>query len=385
VDEKLILLRNGNGKVDADPVRKLSYFIFTADPSDKNSPTLLIPMATSRFDRYNYQTDDWWNAHKAEIDQAKYQHTPMPHQDPVEVMAFLQKNGLSTNPDVFLLHANSGQVSKQQLRDFLLNEYLTRYTEDGSVVLYRGAERADELAAWQRKEFPHGVRYWTGDANYGWRYGRKNSNLLSKTMDGEAPVFRFKVPKNDFVRMVNSGDLVLGTELTKSAHRNFPENYRFTDDLAGGADYLGEGKYGLEFEIRGTRRVREQFVNYFDGPLNVEDLANARRQQINVGIARILRQTPARATELEQMKASRLATVNAEEQAMVAIRDGHPAEEITALLGKLTGQEEITAVFDENLQSLGKTYKPKNPPTGIAAAALPAAPPCSVMFGKAIP
>ena len=358
VNPDLIFINNGQGKVDADPKRKLSYYIYTKDPQDPESDTFLIPMATSRFDENNYQTDEWWDAHKDAMEEARRNGTPAPHQDRAEVRKYLQDNGLSTNPDVFVINAAHGRLQKTQLKQFLLAEYLKRFTsEDGYVWLYRGAEKPGELAAWKRGEVPRGVRYWTPDINYGWRYGRKNTDFLNLLMIDEAPVFKFKIPKDQFIKLVRDGHLVLGTELTKSAHSAFARTKRFTDSLTGG-DYLGEGKYGLELEIRGDRAARQYFPRYFAGAVTTDDLANGRVRQIREGTNRLALMYPDEAEKLKATAATRIAQTEAERGVLNALHSGASPERVQTEVSKLgNGNAEIAAIDYVNLRTFATNYK----------------------------
>ncbi len=358
VDETKIFIKNGQGKIDADPKRKLSYYIFTENPNAPESRTLLIPMATSRFDANNYQTDEWWDAHNKEMAEARANGTRAPRQDREEVKAYLRANGLSTNPDVITLDAGSGEIKKEKLREFLLKEYLARYSDGKFVTLYRGAEKPNELDAWKRGEFPHGVRYWTPDANYGWRYGRKNQDFLDLLVKGEAPVFKFKVPQNEFVDLVRGGHLIVGTELTKRVHDSFVSELRFRDQLAGG-DYLGDGKYGLEFEIRADGRARPQFPRYFAGAVGIDEFADARIKQIRIGTKRLLLAHPDEAAALLKTEETRVAKVEAERTVLNLVREGGAPDALSAAIAKLgTGQAEIANIDGVNLASFARGFPP---------------------------
>ncbi|MCM2322400.1 MAG: hypothetical protein NDJ90_03970 [Oligoflexia bacterium] len=372
-----IRLQNGQGKVDADPKNKLSYYLFTADPSSPSSRTLAIPMATSRFDAENYQTDEWWDAHKLEIEKARREGTPVPRQDREEVRRWLRQNGLSVNPDVVSVDPRTGAATKKELREFLLDEFLERFTEGDSVVLYRGAEKAGELDAWKSGTIPRGVRYWTPDANYAWRYARKSETFLEELVEDRAPLLKFKVPRQEFIDGVQRGHIVLGTELTKNAHQSFEKSGKFQDHLANGADYLGEGKYGLEIEVRPRRPSRMQFNRYFVGAISVDELAQARARQIESGTARLLRQEPARAAELEALKASRFAMVEAERKLLSLIRTRANAEEIEAAIRALPdGTAEIANVDWADLSSLARKRAGEGITRGPAMAPGLSAPDC---------
>ena len=354
VDAARIMIRNGQGKIDADPEHKLSYFLFTENPRDPASRTVVIPMATSRFDVYNYQTDEWWDAHKAEIEAARRNGTPVPRQDPAEVRAYLRDKGLSTNPDVLSIDPQGGAATRTPLREFLLQEYMERFTgPDGKVALYRGAEKPGELASWERGEFPRGVRYWTPDANYAWRYGRKSPDFIENLLKGDAPVFEYRVPKEEFVRLARGGHLILGTELTKRVHDRFAMTGKFDDQL-NGFDYLGEGKYGLEFEARAARVARQSFARYFTGAVDIDNMADQRIRLIREGTHRLATQRPEEAQALETLARTRIAKVEAERKALKLARDGASLEEREAALAAfraISTPAEITLIDGADLRS----------------------------------
>ena len=360
VDPKLIKVTQGQGKVDADPKRKLSYFVFTENPLDPQSKTILIPMATSRFDRYNYMTDEWWDANKDKMAEARAQGIRGPRQDPEEVAAYLEEHDLSVNPDVLVLDnaspAGANDVSKVKLRDFLLNEYLTRYSDAEYVYVYRGAEKPNELETWQNGEFPHGVRYWTPDAQYAWRYGRKNPEFTKLLLENAAPLFKYKIPRQEFIELVNSGQLVLGTELTKHVHDAFDQSHRFIDQLTND-DYLGDGKYGLELEIRARGRARERFPSFFDGAITIDDLADSRIRQIKVGTQRLMKAHPDEREKFEKSSALRILQVEQERKVLKMIQSGEKKALVLAELKKNPiNQPEITNTDGDSLGSLASSF-----------------------------
>ncbi len=324
VNSGSVVIRGGQGKIDADPQFKLSYFVFTPDPEAAETVTTLIPMATSRFDATNYNTDAWWDVNKAALEAARRDGTPAPKQDPREVAEYLRSHGLSTNPEVVKIAPESGRITREPLQEFLLGEYLREF-EGRAIPLYRGAERSGEPAQWRAGQAARGARYWTPDANYAWRYARKDPQFLEKLADGESNILKFEIPRDAFVRLVRGGDLIIGTEMTKRTHDGFAREGRFIDHLSGGADYLGFGRTGLEFEIRGRAGGRTALAQYFRGQITPSELAEARKRQIELAYARLLRQQPARRLALESEREARLARAEAEGRAFAAVEAGESA------------------------------------------------------------
>ncbi|MBO9667441.1 MAG: hypothetical protein J7501_11600, partial [Bdellovibrio sp.] len=239
-----VKIKNGVGRADLNKEVKYSYYINTEHPGDPKSPIVMIPMATSRYAPTYYQTDDWWDAHKAELDAAKRNGTQAPRQDSKEVAAWLKKNKLSTNPLVFKIGEDK-KVETQRLQDFLYDYYVNNYAKDGKITLYRGGEKPTETGDWLQGTRPRGVRYWTPTANYAWRYARKNQGFIKDLFDGKPSIYVFEMTVQEFWALTHEGrypDLTLGTELTKQAHRNFDATGVFTDDIGGGKDYMGIGK-----------------------------------------------------------------------------------------------------------------------------------------------
>lgn len=263
-----------DGRVNVNKKEKFSYYVQIVNPKDENSKIILIPMATSRFTPTYYQTDEWWDAHKAEIEQAKKNGTPMPKQDMDEVARWLTEMKLSTNPDVLEIDPVSKNIRRTSLNKYLLDVYLKNFVQNGKVVLYRGAERENELQSWKNGEAPKGARYWTPTANYAWRYARKNLDFIPLLVDGQTPLFRFEIPVEDFKNMVlrQWPRLTLGTELTKNAHQIFDRSKYFGDHLFSNSPYLGVGLYGVEFELRSNRAGLQEMIKYFVRPASVDDL-----------------------------------------------------------------------------------------------------------------
>ncbi|MBT3585492.1 MAG: hypothetical protein HN509_11345 [Halobacteriovoraceae bacterium] len=152
-------------------------------------------------------------------------------------------------------------------------------------------------------------------------------------------------------RWWKKNQLILGTELPRSAHRYFDNGGVFKDSITGNY-YLGEGKLGLELEIRGRQSSRNQFVKYFDGAVTVEDMARDRLRIINLGYERLMKQYPAHAESLQSEMTRRSAKVTAEEELLVAARNGASMEEIDKLLSNLpAGAEEITSTDKQQLNT----------------------------------
>lgn len=269
----MIHIKNGIGRANINRKVKFSYYIYTEKPTDPNSKITLIPLATSRYAPTYYQTDEWWDEHKAEIDEAKAKGLPQPKQDAAEVKTWLREQKLSTNPLVFIIDANKS-VSTQRLNVFLYNYYVERYAKDGKVTLFRGGERVNELDSWKQGSKPRGARYWTPTATYGWRYARKNGAFMADLLVGKAPVYTFEVPLEDFRRLTLDGrypDLTLGVELTKSVHKNFDSRGQFVDDLTG-REYMGIGSIGIEFEVRGNSAGSTEMIRYFKHATTIREL-----------------------------------------------------------------------------------------------------------------
>ena len=263
-----IHMTNGIGRVDVDPAAKFSYYVFTKTP---DSPMLLLPLAASRFDS--------------------------------------QPPGI--NPDVIELPL-IGPPQRTPLQTYLANRLLAGKQV---LTLYRGGENPGETASWERGEFAKGARYWTTNANYAWRYGRKLPEFLPDLLNGPgAPVYRFEFSADAFRQMVNRGEVVLGFELPASAHRAFESQGSFNDHLAGGP-YLGEPDLGVEVEVRlRDRAVKGNFLSAYQGPLDGPTLVAARREQIQQGYERLTSQFPARRQLLERERDRKLSELAAEER-----------------------------------------------------------------------
>lgn len=304
-----VRIKDGTGRVDVNKKVKYSYYIHTENPADPKSPITLIPMATSRYAPTYYQTDEWWDAHKAEIDAAKAKGVRPPQQDSAEVAAWLKEMKLSTNPIILKIGADQ-KITSQKLQQFLSEYYMKNFVQDGKVVLYRGGERETETGDWLRGVRPRGSRYWTPTANYAWRYARKNPTFLKDLIEGKPAVYVFEVPLAEFKRLTQEGrypDLTLGTELTKQAHNNFDSRGTFTDNIGGGLDYMGIGKVGVEFEVRSNSAGANTMAQYFKRVVTIEELVADR--------VKIIRETSERVQKMRpQNAASTRASFLAREQ-----------------------------------------------------------------------
>lgn len=324
-----------DGRVDVNTKTKFSYFIHIAEMNNQHSEMVLIPMATSRYTPTYYQTDEWWDQHKSEIEMAKKNGTPMPKQDMNEVAAWLSQMKLSTNPDVIFINGETGLNRRQPLQDFLLDHYLKNYSQNGIITLYRGAEKVGEIESWNRKEVPRGVRYWTPNATYAWRYGRKNLNFLTDMVNNVTPLFKFEIPEKQFKEMVQRkwSQLTLGTELTKNAHQSFEYQNQFIDHLTGQV-YPGEGAYGVEFEIRSNRAGAADMVNYYKGPATIDDLASDRMAVLSRTLNRLVKQNPEQQDELSQQFKARLKNIELEAEIIKAVLRGEEKVALNKLLTK---------------------------------------------------
>lgn len=329
-------LRDGQGRVDVNPDAKFSYFVQTLSPENPASPMLLIPMATSRFTPTYYQTDAWWDAHKAEIEAARQAGTPTPKQDMNEVQIWLEQQKLSTNPPVIEIPGDGRAPIRTPLQDYLRAHLLSHYAVDGVLTLYRGGEKPGEIDAWLAGQKPRGARYWTPTAFYAWRYARKNRAFLEDLVNGRAPLFVFKIPVADFQQMTNRRwpRLTLGTELTKNAHNAFDRSGVFMDHLYN-SEYLGEGTLGVEIELRSNSSGAQDMTRYFKGAITIEDLANDRIALLRRSASRLEKARPAQADSIARLTESRIERVLAETRLLVALREQQPREIVQTLIAAL--------------------------------------------------
>jgi hypothetical protein len=176
-------------------------------------------------------------------------------------------------------------------------------------------------------------------------------------MQDQAPVFKFSMPIDAFKDVVLRGHLILGTELTKHAHDSFAANHTFTDQLTG-YDYLGEGKYGLEFEIRGDGAGRMNFPHYFAGAATTDDLANGRIKDIHTTTSRLVLQRPADEAKLRAIETSRMKRVESERKILKLVHDGADPKLIAAAVALLdpTAPAEIANIDGVNLAHFATTY-----------------------------
>lgn len=330
-----IELGNYEGRVVVNKTAKFTYYVHITEANNPNSEIVLIPMSTSRYTPTYYQTDDWWDAHKTEIETAKRNSTPMPKQDMNEVTQWLNDMKLTTNPDVVLIDANA-KVIRKSLQDYLFDIYVQKFSKNGKITLFRGAEKINELQSWNSKQAPRGARYWTPTANYAWRYARKNRDFLDLMVKGETPLFKFEIPVSDFKDMVlrKWPRLTLGTELTKNAHQIFDRSLFFGDHLYNGFPFLGVGSVGLEFEIRSNKSGADDMVKYFKGPVTMSDLAADRIAVLESALERLKKQRPA---EYEAMKAqiqNRIETIQLEKAVIDSILNHEPVEVTEQLIQK---------------------------------------------------
>lgn len=337
-----------DGRVNVNTDTKFSYYIHIANMNESDSPITLIPMATSRYTPTYYQTDDWWDAHKDELEKARLQGTPAPRQDMDEVAAWLKKMKLSTNPDVIEIDPSTNKVTRLPLQDFLYNHYMNNYVHGGVITLYRGAEKDGEIDAWNRKEVPRGARYWTPTANYAWRYARKNRQFLDELVIGKTPLFKFEIPVNDFEGMIKRQwqRLTLGTELTKNAHNSFDHEKKFTDHLANEQPYLGEGHYGVEFELRSNRAGAEEMIQYYKGPVGIEELAADRISVLELTRERLIAKDSKQKEKLKKKFDERIEQVLLEEKIIVSILSGVSKAEILEQLESLKNNDLEIADID---------------------------------------
>ena len=345
-----VKIKNGVGRADLNKKVKYSYYINTERPSDPKSPIVMIPMATSRYAPTYYQTDEWWDAHKAELDAAKRNGTQAPRQDSKEVAAWLKENKLSTNPLVFKINENK-IVETQRLQDFLYDYYEKNFAKDGKITLYRGGEKETETQDWLRGVRPRGVRYWSPTANYAWRYARKNNNFMNDLLDGKPPIYVFELSMQEFWRLTHEGrypDLTLGTELTKLAHRNFDSRGVFTDDLSGGKDYMGIGKLGVEFELRSNSAGAKAMTPHFKRAITIEELVKDRVQIIRDTAERLVKMRPTEEGDIRKDFLARERQTILEGKIIYAVQNKLSQPTITELLDQWKPgrpSQEITDTF----------------------------------------
>lgn len=335
-----VIIHGGLGRVDVNSKAKFSYLAQIADAKNPESAILLLPLATSRFTPTYYQTDEWWDANKTKIDEAKSKGLPAPKQDQQEVLEWLQKMKLSTNPDVINIDPSlSASVTRTPLQTFLRNKLIETYAKDGYITLYRGAEKPDELETLQSGLKPKGMRYWTPTANYAWRYARKNQNFLEGLVDGKTPLLAFKVPVGNFIRLLDGRypDMTLGFELTKNAHQSFDWSGVFKDHLSG-TDYSGTGEFAAEIELRANRAGSTEMVSFFSHAVTIEELSKDRVAVLERARDRLVKEFPERAEQIQSEIKLRIDRVFAEEKILVAVRKKEPRKVVEKLLQNLPSQ-----------------------------------------------
>ena len=341
---------------------KFTYFLHIVNASDANSEMILVPMSTSRYTPTYYQSDEWWDQHKDEIDQAKRDGKPMPKQDMNEVQVWLEQMKLSTNPDVFIIKPGAA-TRTVKLQDYLLQIQLQYFVEDGKVVLYRGAEKPKELESWKSGQVPRGVRYWTPTANYAWRYGRKNPEFLDLLLKDETPLFRFEIPVEEFKAMNQRRwpRLVFGTELTKNAHQIFDRSRYFGDHLYSGAPFLGWGQMAVEIEVRSNRSGAQQMVQYFKRPATIDDLIRDRIKVLTSALKRLEVQLPEQKLTNQQIFNRRIERTKLEGEILKALKSGRPEAEVLVLVQKLGSEQSELVYIDGTQFSFWATNKAREP------------------------
>lgn len=366
-----VKIKNGIGKVDASSEFKMSYFIQSEVNANPASKMYIIPMATSRYDKYNYHTDDWWDKYGADAAAGK----SVPPEDPEEVSDFLDKNGLSTNPDVYIVEdLEKKSFKKLKLQDFLANEYIKKYSVFEDVYIFRGAAKSSEVDEWRNAKgvygmYPRGVRYWTPDVTYAWRYARKRDTFLADSLAGNSPLLQFRVPKTEFMHMVQKGQLILGTELPKSVHSGFENTGRFVDVIFPDKEYLGEGRFGVEYEIRANRTARNMMSKYFEGPITFKTLYRLRELQIENAASRIVRNEPNRSAEIIEWVQKKQKTLKLEFEIAEASQ-GKNLNKLKDLLLQLDSKDMFNVDF-ENIQVVAKKIAESQDKIGVMAPSVP--------------
>jgi hypothetical protein len=333
-----VKIKNGVGRVDVNTKAKFSYYIFTEFPNDPHAKIILIPMATSRYTPTYYQTDEWWDEHKNEIEEARRKGTPAPRQNMDEVEQWLKEIKLSTNPWVFEI---TESIKKTRLQSFLLDYYLRFYSKDGVITLYRGGEKPGELEIWTKGETPRGVRYWTPTAAYAWRYARKNRSYSDDLIDKKVPLFKFEIPEEAFRQMVERRwpRLILGTELTKRVHDQFDSAGEFIDQLKENEPYLGEGRLGLEFEIRSNRAGAQEMAQYFKGPIEIREFLTDRIHLVRLTAERRKKQNPENKSAIQHWAEKRITDLINEAHAIELMQKKGSIDSVRAALAKVDSVE----------------------------------------------
>ncbi len=299
----LIEVHNGQGRVTVHQGHKYSYYVHTPDPKNPTSPTYLIPMATVRYAPGSYSTPEWWEANRAALEEARRLRKPGPQQDPAIVTKYLAEQKLSQNPDVIQIFTNGKSHAKIPLSDFLLEEYIKHHSKDGKVTLYRGAEEAQETNKWAQKQAPGSARYYTPDANYAYRYARKNSNYSQAVANNQSMIVELQIPEAKFREMVKNKQLTLGTEMTASAHRNFNPQQGFQDNLTNGP-YLGNERWGVEFEVLSTRNNIPELQQHYTREVPHSEVLMKRIAAAKVSFDRLEKQQPQDKSIIDRQRAN---------------------------------------------------------------------------------
>lgn len=345
-----IHINNGVGRVDCNEKSKFSYYVHIENPQSPTSKITLIPMATSRYTPTYYQTDEWWDANKEALADAKRNGTRAPRQDMNEVAEWLKNMKLSTNPLVFEITPGL-PVQTKRLQTYLLEYYKAHFVKNGKVTLYRGGEKPTETDEWLQGRRPRGVRYWTPTAAYAWRYARKNRDFLEKLIEDKAPLYVFEVPLQEFENLVQRRwqRLTLGIELTKNAHNSFDQGRGFIDHLIG-KEYMGIGDIGVEFELRSNSQGANDMLQYFQRPIRIEELVFDRIDLIQKTLSRIKKIRVNEVEALEAQYQARIEQALTEGKILVALREKMSAETVKFLFKELNDRYEVADIDFKDLQ-----------------------------------
>jgi hypothetical protein len=355
VKEKDIVLSRGIGRVSASAEHKLSYYVYSEDPYSPSRKTYVIPMATSRYDKYNYHTSEWWDKYG----EASLRGDPVPRENPRDVYRYLKQNGLSTNPDVILIDGFRAKPRTIPLKDFLLYIYTSEYSENGYISLYRGVAKSNEAEVWKSGALPRGARYWTPDINYAWRYARKRDDLIEGLIKDHSPIVEFRIPVSEFMAMVDKNELILGTELPLSAHRKFDASGVFGDNL-NGFPYLGNEKFGIEFEVRARKKARKKMPLYFLATVDAQKVALDRIDKIKATYKRLLKRKPEQRDQLLLERDKRIEVAKTELQIIQTSQLDLGESKLNNLLDSMAYENrEFTHTSRENLRDVAKRLSGK--------------------------
>lgn len=149
--------------------------------------------------------------------------------------------------------------------------------------------------------------------------------------------------------------------------------------MLGGYDYMGDARYGVDWEIRATSRGRTNFPQYFQGAVGVDEMADVRIKRIHDATARLFEQNPGRAAELKAAETARVAEVQAERDLIHGLQQHKSPAEIQALLQKTHGAPHEITDSTENLDSFATEYSNSHQGPVVAGASA-AGPSCSTAF-----